>query len=110
MIDSTKGEIINVGPLEEYTINELADTVIGAFGVDMEPHYLPDRPREVKHAFCTNDKAMRVLGYQTSVTLQEGVQRMVDWARGVGPQEFQYLEGIELTGDKIPRTWRDKLM
>lgn len=110
LIDETKGEIINVGPLEEYTINELANTVISAFGVDMEPIYLPDRPREVKHAYCTNDKAVRILGYQTSIDLKAGVQRMVDWARTIGPQPFQYLDEIELTGDKIPRTWRDKLM
>jgi len=110
IVDTTKGEIINVGPLEEYTINELANTVIAAFGVDMEPHHLPDRPREVKHAYCTNDKAMRILGYNTSISLRDGVQRMVDWARGIGPQEFQYLDQIELTGDNIPRTWRDKLM
>lgn len=109
-LEETKGETINVGPLEEYTINELADVVIDTFGVNMEPRHLPDRPREVKHAFCTNDKARRLLGYRTSVTLEEGVRRMVDWAKTLGPQEFQYLEDLELEGDKVPSTWKEKIM
>lgn len=109
-IDEAKGEIINVGPLEEYTINRLADVVIDAFGVDMEPRHEADRPREVKHAYCTNDKARRILGYHTSVTLEEGVGKMVEWAKTIGPQEFQYLEGLELEGDKVPRMWSKKLM
>jgi UDP-glucose 4-epimerase len=110
MIEETKGEIINVGPLENYSINELARTVLTAFGSDMEPHYEPDRPREVKHAYCTNEKAVRLLGYQTSVTLQQGIQRMVDWARGIGPQQFQYLDELELTGEKVPDMWKHRLM
>lgn len=109
-IDEAKGEIINVGPLEEYSINRLAETVIDAFGVDMEPRHEADRPREVKHAYCTNDKAKRILGYKTSVTLEEGVKRMVAWAKTIGPQEFQYLENLELEGDKVPRMWSRKLM
>jgi UDP-glucose 4-epimerase len=110
MIDETKGEIINVGPLEEFTINELAHTILAAFGSDLEPLHLPDRPREVKHAYCTNDKAKRLLGYKTSVTLQEGIARMVAWAKELGPQEFQYLDELELSGDKIPKTWKERLM
>lgn len=109
-LDETKGEVINVGPLEEFSINELADTVISVMGVDMEPHHLPDRPREVKHAYCTNDKARRLLGYHTSVTLHEGISRMVDWAKEIGPQEWQWLEDYELKGDKIPKTWSQRLM
>lgn len=108
--DQTVGEVINVGPLEEYTINQLARRVIDVSGIEMEPRYVEDRPREVKHAYCTNDKARRLLGYQTSVHLDEGIEKMWEWAKKLGPQEFQYLDDLELKGDKLPVTWKHKLM
>jgi UDP-glucose 4-epimerase len=109
-LDVTKGEIINIGPTQEYTVNELAETVLHAFNSDLKPTYFPDRPREVKHAYCTNDKAQRLLGYKTTTDLKDGVQKMVEWAKTQGPKEFKYLDELELTGDKIPATWKDRLM
>jgi UDP-glucose 4-epimerase len=109
MIDSTKGEIINVGPTEEFTVNELAHTVITAFGSNVQPRHIPDRPREVKHAYCTNSKAVQLLGYKTSTTLKDGVQKMVDWAKTLGPQEWQYLNQHELENDKMPATWKKRI-
>lgn len=109
-IESAKGEIINIGPTEEYTINTLANTVLDAFGSEMKPIYFSERPREVKHAYCTNFRAEQILGYKTSITLTEGIKRFVEWGKLQGPQEFKYLDDLELTGKNIPRTWRDKLM
>src|SRR5581483_11734930 len=71
-IKEAKGEIFNIGPLEEYSINELAHTVLDAFHSKLKPVYVPFRPREVKDAYCTNKKAKKLLGYHTSVTLKEG--------------------------------------
>lgn len=109
-LDETKGEIINIGPTEEYSVNTLAQTVLEAFSSPLTPQYFPDRPREVKHAYCTNDKAKRLLGYETKTTLKDGVQKMVDWAKTIGPKEFVYLDELELTGDKVPETWKNRLM
>lgn len=109
-LDGTKGEIINIGPTTEYTVNVLAKTTLDAFGSSLSPIHVADRPREVKHAFCTNDKAVKLLGYKTTVSLEDGVKRFVEWAKEQGPQEFKYLEELELTGDKIPETWKKKLI
>lgn len=108
--DETVGETINIGPTEEYTINELAKTVLEIFGMDLKPIYMPMRPREVKDAYCTNDKAKKLLGYQTSTTLKEGLTKMIEWAKTLGPQEFKYLDEIELTGKNIPETWLKKTL
>lgn len=109
-IDEAKGEIINIGPTEEYTVNHLAETILRAFGSDLEPIHFADRPREVKHAYCTADKAEQLLGYKTTTTLEEGIRSMVEWAKQQGPKEFKYLDELELTGEKIPETWKDKLL
>lgn len=116
-LNNVAGEIINIGPKEEYTINELATVVLQTFYPtgDIPPHlkpqYLPMRPQEVKEAFCTNDKATKLLGYKTSTTLKEGVGKMVEWAKKMGPQKFKYLEnGLELETKDTPQIWSKKLI
>lgn len=109
-IKKAKREVFNIGPLEESTVNKLAQTVLQAFGSKLKPIYVPDRPREVKHAYSTNDKAQKFLGYHTTVGLKEGVKKMVEWAKKIGPQEFEYIDELELSGKKIPRVWKKKLM
>ncbi len=111
------GEIINIGPSEEYTINELARIVLRTFfpkgnvPKHFQPKYLPPRPMEVKEAFCTNDKAKKLLGYKTGTTLEEGVRKMVAWARKMGPQSFKYLKnGLEITTSDTPQVWSHKLI
>ena len=109
-ISEAKGEIINIGPIEEYSVNTLASTVLKAFGSPVSPVHLPDRPREVKHAYCTNDKAKRLLGYKTTTTLEEGIKKFVEWARSQGAQDFKYLDTLELKNAKTPETWSKHLM
>ncbi|MBI4064986.1 NAD-dependent epimerase/dehydratase family protein [Candidatus Gottesmanbacteria bacterium] len=115
-LDSVNGEIINIGPQEEYTINELSDVVLDTFfphgkiPAHLKPKYLPMRPQEVKEAYCTHDKAVKLLGYKTRVTLKEGVDKMVDWAKTMGPQKFTYLKhGLELETKDTPLSWSKKL-
>lgn len=109
-LDETKGEIINIGPRQEYSVNELANCVLDVFGSNLKPVHVEDRPQEVKHAYCTVDKAERLLGYKSTIDLKTGVQKMADWVKNLGPQEFQYLDEIELEGDKIPETWQKKII
>lgn len=116
ILPEAEGEIFNIGPIEEHSINDLAEVVLREFFSDgnipdsLKPKYLPMRPLEVINAWCTADKAKRVLGYQSSINLAEGVKRMVEWAKKMGPQKFKYLENLEIITDKTPSTWVEKLM
>lgn len=113
LFDEAKNQIINIGPTKEYSVNTLANEVLLAFGRDMQgvvPTHVADRPREVKHAYCTNDKAQRILGYATKTEFRIGIRKMVEWARIQGPQEFVYIDQLELEGKKIPETWSKKMM
>lgn len=114
--DVANGEIFNIGPVEEYSINQLADTVLKIFFPDgdipehLKPQYLPPRPLEVADAWCTAEKAEKLLGYKTSVSLEEGIRKMVEWAKQVGPMDFHYLDNLELVSDTAPETWTKKLL
>lgn len=104
------GQVINIGPDEEaVTINELAERLQRIIGTDFEPTYTGGRPQEVKIALCSSDKARRLLGYQTSTTLDDGLTSLVDWIRERGTKEFEYHLPIEIESDRLPATWAKKL-
>src|SRR5882672_9402630 len=105
------GEIINIGPDEEAaTVNELAQMLADLLSFDLNPIYMPDRPREVKVATCSADKARRLLGYRTKVSLREGLISMIDWIRAHGAKPFEYHLPIEIDSPLLPATWRDRLL
>lgn len=103
-------EIINIGPTEEYSINHLATTILKEFNSDLQPIHMDDRPKEVKYAWCTNTKAKKLLGFETKTSFEEAIHKMVTWAHTQGPREFKYLDSLELTGDNVPKTWKNRLI
>jgi UDP-glucose 4-epimerase len=105
------GEVINIGPDDEVTtINQLARILADLLSFDLHAIYVADRPQEVRSATCSADKARRLLGYRTSVSLTEGLQSMVQWIRGHGPRPFEYHLPIEIDSPLVPATWRDRLL
>ena len=104
---------INIGP-DEGTISifALACKVWQACGKGGWPNpiYMPGRPREVKFAFCSSDRARKYLGYRTEWTLDRGLAEMVGHIRQAGVRPFDYHLPIEIVSDKTPRTWTDRII
>jgi UDP-glucose 4-epimerase len=108
--DNVVGETINIGPDEEFiTINELAQTIAELLSFDLEPIYMPGRPQEVKDATCSADKARNLLGYDTKVSLREGLQKMIEYINERGPRPFRYHLEVEIENELTPLTWKDRL-
>lgn len=99
-----KGEIFNVGSDTPVSINKLARQLIEISGVKIEPIYLPRRPQEVIEAYCSQEKAKRILGYKDKTSLRTGVRKMWEWAQKRGPQKPIYIE-MELENKNTPETW-----
>lgn len=108
--DNVVGEVINIGPDEEFvTINDLAKTIAQLLDFDLNPVYVPDRPQEVKLATCSADKARKLLGYHTEYSLEHGLCEMISYIQKKGPKKFRYHLDLEIISDKTPKTWREKL-
>lgn len=102
-------EIINIGPTEEYTINQLADVILQVLKrEDLKPIHIEDRPKEVKFAWCTNDKAKKLLNFEVKTSFEDAIAKMATWAQSEGPREFKYLDKLELEGPNLPSTWKNK--
>lgn len=104
------GEIINVGSGRVTELRELARIVLEACGrTDLEPEYADWRPTEVKYAYCTVEKSQRILGYEDYTSLEEGVRRMVEWAKTVKPKAFTYWDASRFEiKKKIPKVWSER--
>lgn len=104
------GEVINIGPDESpITILNLAERLADIIGFELEPIFMPGRPQEVAVALCSSDKARELLGYETTVKLDQGLRDLVDWIRP-RVKEFEYHLPIEIDSDLTPKTWTQKLM
>jgi UDP-glucose 4-epimerase len=108
--DEAVGEVINIGPDESpISILELAKRLAEIIDFKLEPVFMPGRPQEVPIALCSSDKARKLLGYKTTVTLDYGLQDLVDWIRP-RVKEFEYHLPIEIVSELTPKTWTEQLI
>jgi len=102
-------QIINIGPDEEFvTINKVAEICGNITGSNMKPIYREDRPREVKHATCSADKARKLLNYQTSTNLYDGILRTFEYIKKRGVKPFNYYLKLEIENELTPESWMKK--
>lgn len=112
--EKCEGKTINLGGEEPFTLNDLAKELMdvyydGNIPLKNLPKYLPARPQEVKFAFSDHTLAHELIGFKSKTTLREGLKKMVDWAKEIGPQEFVYLNQLDLENEKTPESWKNKL-
>ena len=109
--DSVIGEVINIGPDEEFVeINDLANEIANLLGFNLDPVYVEDRPQEVKLATCSADKARALLGYRTTVDLRSGLAQMIEYIMQHKPTPFKYHLDLEIINEKTPDTWKNRLI
>lgn len=112
MIDGqADGETVNIGPDRgEITINELARKIIKFTGYTGKPKYFDERPNEVKLAYCSSEKARTLLGYEEVQSLDECLMDMVEYVKRKEPKAFDWSFPLEIITDKMPLTWRHRML
>jgi UDP-glucose 4-epimerase len=106
--DIANKEIINIGPDDNFiTIKELADKIASILRFDLDPLFFPDRPKEVRFANCSADKARVLLGYKPSSTLDNTLNDMIQFIKDRGPQDFNFYIPLEIINSLTPKTWTD---
>jgi UDP-glucose 4-epimerase len=108
--DNVVGEVINIGPDEEFiTVNTLAKTIAELMDFDLKPQYVAARPQEVPKAYCSSDKVRKLLGYKTKYTLKESLSEIINYITSRGPRPFEYHIDLEIINEKTPKTWKERL-
>ena len=95
VFEKASKEIINVGGMHGYSINEAAELLCKITGYDKVEHR--EARHEVKHAVPNPQKSVDVLGYEQKTSLEEGLRKMWEWAKKQ-PNRPQYKwENYEVT-------------
>lgn len=61
------------------TVRALAERIANILGVPVEPDYQPARRGDIPHSLADISRAKECLGYAPVVSVDDGLQRTVDW-------------------------------
>jgi len=77
------GEVINLGTGREISIGKLAETILAIMGKRLPVLNAEERVRpkgsEVDRLCADNSKALELLGWEPKYTLEEGLNRTIEW-------------------------------
>jgi UDP-N-acetylglucosamine/UDP-N-acetyl-alpha-D-glucosaminouronate 4-epimerase len=75
------GQTINVATGSRMSLNELLKVMNRLAGTSMEPLRQEPRTGDVKDSQADISKAKSLLGYQPTVSSEEGLERTLEWYR-----------------------------
>ncbi len=74
------GQVINVAVGEQKTLNELLNVLKHLTGrEDTQPEYMEARVGDVRHSLADISRARKLLGYEPTVKLEEGLRQTIEW-------------------------------
>ena len=75
-------DVFNVASGVETSLNDLAAALLRVMGSKLKPEYGPERSvNPVSRRLASTEKAAEKLGFRSTVTLDDGLSRLVDWWR-----------------------------
>ena len=75
------GHVINVATGSRISLNRLFTSMRDMIGSRVEAKYGPTRAGDVKDSIADITKAGTLLGYEPTVSLEEGLKKTIDWYR-----------------------------
>ncbi len=74
-------QVYNIACGEQTSLNDLFEMMKELAGSDLAPKHGPQRAGDVKHSLADISKAQKLLGYQPSVTVRQGLKATLEWYR-----------------------------
>ena len=75
------GEVINVATGRRISLNELLRVMNRLVGADLQAEHHEPRAGDVRHSQADISKAKALLGYEPTVSLEDGLERTLEWCR-----------------------------
>lgn len=76
-----RGETFNFSNELRLTVLEMVEKILARMGSDLEPDVRNEATNEIRHQCLSSAKAHRILGWRPIHTLDEGLDRTIDWYR-----------------------------
>jgi UDP-glucose 4-epimerase len=78
------GAVMNLACGERHTLLQLVDLLNHILGTDFESIFASARPGDVRHSHASTLLARELLGFETSVSFREGLERTGEWFKRHG--------------------------
>ncbi|MEJ7788272.1 MAG: GDP-L-fucose synthase [Thermoleophilaceae bacterium] len=82
-------EPVNVGASSEITIKDLTETIARLVGFEGRLRWDPTKPDGQPRRALDTSRALDRFGFQASTSLEDGLQRTIDWFRERGPSHTE---------------------
>jgi UDP-glucuronate 4-epimerase len=79
--DAPAHEAFNLGESRTVTLRRLITLIAGALGVEPRVERHPAQPGDVRRTCADISKARRILGYNPTVAIEDGIPAFVEWFR-----------------------------
>ncbi len=84
--DEASGKVVNIACGDRVSVKDLCLKIRDLVGSDLAPEHEPPRVGDVRDSQADITQARRLLNWEPSVTLEDGLQVTVDWYRKQGGQ------------------------
>ena len=74
-------EVINLGESQTTTLHQLIQLIESNLGQKAVIHRLPMQPGDVMATYADITKAKRVLGYEPTTLIEDGIKKYTDWVK-----------------------------
>jgi len=98
-----KNQIFNIGSDQEYSVNELTNSVAAAMEVHPNIQHL-DQREEVVHAYSDHSKFKQVFNPKTTTSLKKGLLETASWVKENGSKKSSRFKNIEIKKN-MPKSW-----
>ena len=79
--DGARWDIFNLGESETVALKDLIEVIETAVGKKAKINQLPEQPGDVPLTCADISKARRLLGYNPTMKLRDGLPKFVEWFR-----------------------------
>ncbi len=79
--EMTQGQVINIACGCSITVNNIISMINHSLGKDIKPIYTDPRLGDVKHSLADITSAHNLIGYEPTVSFEQGLQEAINWYR-----------------------------
>jgi UDP-N-acetylglucosamine 4-epimerase len=72
-------QVVNIAFGERTTLNDLWEQIAEIIKLKIRPTYREERAGDVKHSLASIDKAKKIIGYQPTFSIKDGLSISINW-------------------------------
>jgi nucleoside-diphosphate-sugar epimerase len=80
-VPGVAGQVFNIACGDRITVNSMLQQINKITGKDITPIYADPRAGDIKHSQADITRAKEHLGFQPTVSFEEGLRHTIEWYR-----------------------------